>query len=102
MELNVFLINHVQTEKSGTKLYRNVFVLKILFSTVSNVSNALQDSFMLMEVASVLMELSLTVINVKTKLSINVLVLPIQIGMELIVSATQDTLVTVPVVSAKV
>lgn len=102
MVLNVFLIHHVQTEKSGTKLYHNVFVLKVLSSTVSNVLNVLQDNYMLMEVASVQMELSLTVTNVKIKLLINVSVLLIQIGMEPIVSATQDILVMAPVVSAKV
>ena len=36
MELNVFLINHVKREKSGTIPFLNVFVHKAAFSTVLN------------------------------------------------------------------
>lgn len=69
--------------------YLNAYAQILLSSTVSNVLDALQVNFMLTVDVSAQTEHSLMEFNVLLKLLIDVLVLPIPTGMELIVSAYQ-------------
>lgn len=87
---HVFLINHVLKAEFGMKLFLNVFVLLMLYLMVSNVLDAHKDKPSQTEVVSVLKEHFLMELDVKHKQSINVLVLIILIGMELIVYVNVD------------
>lgn len=90
-ELNVFHINHVIREESGTILYLNVSALKEHSPMVNNVLDVPQVNFTLLEVATALKELSLMESNVHHCLLTNVLEFQTPTGMELIVSVSQDS-----------
>lgn len=88
-ESDVFHINHAIKEEFGMINYLNAYAQILLSSTVLNVLDALQVNFMPTVDVSAQTEHSLMEFNVLLKLLIDVLVLPIPTGMELIVSAYQ-------------
>lgn len=82
---------HVKMEKYGMILSVNVFAHQDHSQMEPHVLNVLLDNYMLMEVATAQMVLSLMEFNAPLKQSINVLEFQIQTGTELIVSVSQDS-----------